>query len=114
MISPPARNFLNSSFVKVPVCGPSKANRGRHPSDDAKPAEFRGSYVRVFNDRGSIELRARVSDRTRRGVVVALSVWWKKLTRDGKNANELTNGDVLTDMGRAPLFYDCLVQVQPV
>jgi hypothetical protein len=45
--------------------------------------------------------------------VVALSVWWKKLTRDGKNANELTNGDVLTDLGRAPLFYDCLVEVQP-
>ena len=70
--------------------------------------------MRVFNDRGSIELRARVTDRARRGVVVALSVWWKKLARDGKNANELTNGDVLTDMGRAPLFYDCLVQVQPV
>ena len=63
-----------------------------------------GSYVRVFNDRGSIELRARVSDRARRGVVVALSVWWKKLTRDGKNANELTNSDTLTDLGRAPTF----------
>jgi hypothetical protein len=42
---------------------------------------------------------------------VALSVWWKKLARDGKNANELTNSDVLTDMGRAPIFYDCLVEV---
>ena len=49
--------------------------------------------MRVFNDRGSFELRARVTDRARRGVVVALSVWWKKLARDGKNANELTNGD---------------------
>ena len=71
-----------------------------------------GSYVRVFNDRGSLTLRARVSDRARRGVVVALSVWWKKLARDGKNANELTRSDELTDMGRAPLFYDCLVQVE--
>jgi hypothetical protein len=53
-----------------------------------------------------------VSDRARRGVVVALSVWWKKLARDGKNANELTRGDALTDMGRAPLFYDCLVEVE--
>ncbi len=70
------------------------------------------SYVRVFNDRGSLELRARVTDRARRGVVVALSVWWKKLARDGKNANELTNGTTLTDMGRAPIFYDCLVQVE--
>jgi hypothetical protein len=45
-------------------------------------------------------------------VVVGLSVWWKKLARDGKNANELTSSDVLTDMGRAPTFYDCLVQVE--
>jgi anaerobic selenocysteine-containing dehydrogenase len=49
-----------------------------------------GRYVRVFNERGSLELRARITDRARPGVVVALSVWWKKLTRDGKNANELT------------------------
>ncbi len=116
MISPPARNFLNSSFVNVTSL---RAVEGEpwldiHPDDAQTRGIAEGSYVRVFNDRGSIELRARVSDRTRRGVVVALSVWWKKLTRDGKNANELTNGDVLTDMGRAPLFYDCLVQVQPV
>jgi hypothetical protein len=43
---------------------------------------------------------------------VGLSVWWRKLARDGKNANELTSSDVLTDMGRAPVFYDCLVQVE--
>jgi hypothetical protein len=42
---------------------------------------------------------------------VALSVWWKKLARDGKNANELTSGETLTDMGRAATFYDCLVEV---
>jgi anaerobic selenocysteine-containing dehydrogenase len=116
MISPPARNFLNSSFVNVTSL---RASEGEpwldiHPDDARVRGIAEGGYVRVFNDRGSIELRARVSDRARRGVVVALSVWWKKLTRDGKNANELTNGDVLTDMGRAPLFYDCLVQVQPV
>jgi anaerobic selenocysteine-containing dehydrogenase len=83
-----------------------------HPDDAGTRAVADGSYVRVFNDRGSLTLRARVSDRARRGVVVALSVWWKKLARDGKNANELTRSDELTDMGRAPLFYDCLVQVE--
>ena len=113
MISPPARNFLNSSFVNVASL---RAVEGEpwldlHP-DDAMPRGIReGHYVRVFNERGSVELRARVSDRARRGVVVALSVWWKRLTRDGKNANELTNSDVLTDLGRGPIFYDCLVEV---
>ncbi len=83
-----------------------------HPGDAAARGIHDGGYVRVFNERGSLELRARVSERARRGVVVALSVWWKKLTRDGKNANELTNGATLTDMGRAPIFYDCLVEVE--
>ncbi|MGO9426976.1 MAG: molybdopterin-dependent oxidoreductase [Steroidobacteraceae bacterium] len=114
MISPPARHFLNSSFVNVKSL---RAVEGEpwldiHPGDAAARGIHDGGYVRVFNERGSLELRARVSERARRGVVVALSVWWKKLTRDGKNANELTNGDTLTDMGRAPIFYDCLVEVE--
>jgi anaerobic selenocysteine-containing dehydrogenase len=114
MISPPARNFLNSSFVNVQSL---RASEGEpwldiHPHDAAARGVKAGDYVRVFNDRGSVELRARVTDRARRGVVVGLSVWWKKLARDGKNANELTSSDVLTDMGRAPTFYDCLVQVE--
>jgi anaerobic selenocysteine-containing dehydrogenase len=114
MISPPARHFLNSSFVNVQSL---RAAEGEpwldiHPDDAAMRGVIAGNYVRVFNDRGSVELRARVTDRARRGVVVGLSVWWKKLARDGKNANELTNSDTLTDMGRAPIFYDCLVQVE--
>ena len=113
MISPPARNFLNSSFVNVESL---RAAEGEpwldvHPVDAAARGIADGRYVRVFNERGSLELRARITDRARPGVVVALSVWWKKLTRDGKNANELTNGDTLTDVGRAPIFYDCLVEV---
>ena len=53
-----------------------------------------------------------MTDRARPGCVVALSIWWKKFARDGKNANELTS-QALTDIGRAPTFYDCLVQVAP-
>jgi anaerobic selenocysteine-containing dehydrogenase len=114
MISPPARNFLNSSFVNVQSL---RATEGEpwldiHPDDAAARGIAADTYVRVFNDRGSLELRARVTERARRGVVVALSVWWKKLSRDGKNANELTSSDTLTDLGRAPTFYDCLVQVE--
>jgi anaerobic selenocysteine-containing dehydrogenase len=114
MISPPARHFLNSSFVNVQSL---RASEGEpwldiHPDDAATRGVIAGNYVRVFNGRGSMELRARVTDRARRGVVVGLSVWWKKLARDGKNANELTNSDTLTDMGRAPIFYDCLVEVE--
>ncbi len=113
MISPPARNFLNSTFVNVTSL---RAVEGEpwldlHPDDAAPRGVVEGSRVRVFNDRGSLSLKARVTDRARRGVVVALSIWWKKLARDGRNANELTS-QALTDMGRAPTFYDCLVEVE--
>ncbi|HYB49493.1 MAG TPA: molybdopterin oxidoreductase family protein [Burkholderiaceae bacterium] len=115
LISPPARNFLNSTFVNVQSL---RAAEGEpwldiHPQDAAERAIGHGELVEVFNDRGSFRLRARVSDAARRGVVVALSIWWKKLTADGKNANEVTHQH-LTDLGGGASFYDCLVQVRVV
>ena len=67
--------------------------------------------VRIFNDRGVYRCRAELSTRARPGVVVALGVWWRKFGRDGVNVNELTSPR-LTDIGRGPTFYDCLVEVE--
>jgi len=115
MISPPARNFLNSSFVNVKSL---RDIEGRplleiHPDD----AEARGiandSIVRVFNARGSYRCHASVSRRARPGVVNGMGIWWRKLGLDGTNVNEITS-QALTDLGRAPTFYDCLVEVEAV
>jgi anaerobic selenocysteine-containing dehydrogenase len=113
MISPPARNFLNSSFVNVQSLRDAEGEPAleMHPLDAGARAVRDGDRVRVFNERGSLELLVRVTERARAGVVVALSIWWKKLARDGRNANELTS-QRLTDIGRAPTFYDCLVEVE--
>jgi anaerobic selenocysteine-containing dehydrogenase len=113
MISPPARNFLNSTFVNVKSLRPAEGEPQLeiHPRDAAVRGIVDRVTVRVFNDRGSLELKACVTDRARPGVVVALSVWWKKLARDGKNANELTS-QVLTDIGRGATFYDCRVELE--
>jgi anaerobic selenocysteine-containing dehydrogenase len=113
MISPPARNFLNSSFVNVQSLRSTEGepHLDIHPDDSAARAIVDGEMVRIFNDRGSFVARARVTPNARAGVVVGLSVWWKKLAGDGKNANEVTS-QRLTDMGRAPTFYDTLVQVE--
>ena len=112
MISPPARNFLNSSFVNV------KSLRDIEGEPilemEAGDANARGiesgQMVRVFNDRGTYLCKAVVSPRARRGVVNGLGVWWRKLGAAGTNVNELTHQQ-LTDIGRAPSFYDCLVEV---
>jgi anaerobic selenocysteine-containing dehydrogenase len=115
MISPPARNFLNSTFVNVKSLRSAEGepHLDIHPDDAASRAIADGDMVRIFNDRGTFVAKARVTDKARAGLVVGLSVWWKKLGRDGKNANEVTSQQ-LTDMGRAPTFYDTLVQVERV
>jgi anaerobic selenocysteine-containing dehydrogenase len=115
MISPPARNFLNSTFVNVKSLRSAEGepHLDIHPNDSAARGIADGDMVRIFNDRGTFIAKARVTDKARAGLVVGLSVWWKKLGRDGKNANEVTSQQ-LTDMGRAPTFYDTLVQVERV
>ncbi len=113
MLSPPARNFLNSTFVNVKSLRSleGEPQLDMHPDDGAARGIVDGAMVRIFNDRGSFVAKARLTSKARVGVVIGLSVWWKKLARDGKNANEVTS-QRLTDMGRAPTFYDTLVQVE--
>ena len=113
-LSPPARNFLNSSFANLPafVEEEKTPHLDIHPDDASARCIATGDSVRVFNDRGSLLVSARVTDRARRGVVVAPSVWWRKLAPGGENANAVTS-QALTDLGRAPTFYDCLVEVRP-
>jgi anaerobic selenocysteine-containing dehydrogenase len=113
MISPPARNFLNSTFVNVSSLRGTEGepHLDIHPTDAAARGIGHGDMVRIYNDRGSFTCKARVTDKARAGLVVGLSIWWKKLAGDGKNANEVTS-QRLTDMGRAPTFYDTLVQVE--
>jgi anaerobic selenocysteine-containing dehydrogenase len=67
--------------------------------------------ARAFNDRGAFLARLRVSDRTRPGVATAWGIWWPKLAPGGHNVNAVTS-QALTDLGRGPTFYDCLVEVE--
>ncbi|BCQ24271.1 molybdopterin oxidoreductase family protein [Caballeronia sp. NK8] len=115
MISPPARNFLNSSFVNIESlrAAEREPHLDIHPSDAKSRGIADGVLVRIFNDRGSMQARARVTERAREGVVVGLSIWWKKLSPDGCNANQVTS-QALTDLGRSATFYDCLVEVEPM
>ena len=113
MISPPARNFLNSTFVNVQSLRASdpEPRLELHPQDAATRGIKSGATVRVFNERGEYLCKADVSERARPGVVNGLGIWWRKLGINGTNVNQLTH-QRLTDIGRAPSFYDCLVEVR--
>ena len=112
MISPPARNFLNSSFVNLQSLRDIETEPvlEMHPEDAQARGIQDGDVIRVFNQRGTYQCKAQLNDRARLGVVNGLGIWWRKLGLNGTNVNELTSQN-LTDIGRAPVFYDCCVEV---
>ena len=67
--------------------------------------------MRVFNRRGAFHVSAYLTDRVRKGVLVAPSIWWQKHSPDGENANAVTS-DALTDIGRSATYYDAAVEVE--
>jgi anaerobic selenocysteine-containing dehydrogenase len=113
MISPPARNFLNSTFVNVKSLRDIEREPvlEMHATDASERGIQSGDIVRVFNQRGVYRCKAEISRRARPGVVNGLGVWWRKLGIDGTNVNQVTSQN-LTDLGGGPTFYDCLVQVE--
>jgi anaerobic selenocysteine-containing dehydrogenase len=113
MISPPARNFLNSTFVNVESLKAAEKDQQVHinPADALARDIVDGDDVTVLNDRGSFEARAVVTTASRPGVVMVPGVWWHKHSRGGRNVNMVTH-QRLTDLGGGPSFYDCLVEVR--
>ena len=113
MISPPARNFLNTTFVNVDSLRAIEREPllEIHALDAAARGITTGQVVRVFNARGEYLCKADVSQRARPGVVHGMGIWWRKLGLSGTNVNQLTS-QRLTDMGNGPVFYDCLVEVE--
>ena len=112
LISSPAHQFLNTTFVNVDSL--RRAAREPecllHPADAERRAIAPGMRVVVYNDRGAFTAVARVEDTIREGVAWAPSIWWGKLAADGANANHTTSQRE-TDMGHGPVFYDNLVEV---
>jgi len=112
LISSPAHQFLNTTFVNVDAL--RRAAREPecllHPRDAERRGIGAGARVVVHNDRGAFTAVARVEDTIRPGVVWAPSIWWGKFAADGANANQTTSQRE-TDLGHGPVFYDNLVEV---
>ena len=106
-------NYMNSTFANLPGHRKMEARTSQrleiHPLD-AKPRGLAdGDRVRVFNDRGAIELTAMLNPSLPAGVVAA-HLDWAKLHPDGANVNALTS-ERLTDIGGGATFYSTLVEV---
>ena len=112
LISSPAHQFLNTTFVNVDAL--RRAAREPecvlHPRDAERRGIPSGARVVIRNDRGAFTAVARVEESIREGVVWAPSIWWGKFAADGANANQTTSQRE-TDLGHGPVFYDNLVEV---
>jgi len=112
VISPKSHAFLNSCYGNLPA---QLHHAGEQVvlvnPDDARARNIgTGSAVRVFNDRGSFEAVAKVSDEVMQGVIVAPLGYWRSLSRAGATVNAL-NPASFADLGRAPTFSDTLAEV---
>jgi anaerobic selenocysteine-containing dehydrogenase len=113
-----ADNYMNSTFANIPRHQRMEARTTgtleMHAVDAAARGLASGDTVEVFNDRGSISLRAQVGDTVPQGVVAA-RLNWNKLSglngHSGANANALTS-ETLTDIGAGATFYSTLVEVR--
>ncbi|MGO8950547.1 MAG: molybdopterin-dependent oxidoreductase [Ktedonobacterales bacterium] len=110
-----ALHFLNSSYANSPhhLRAERTPYLDIHPMDAAPRGIGEGDRVRVTNDRGTVELPARVNDRVRPGVVAMPSGWWASLSPGGSSANALTP-DGLSMWGGGGDFHDALVAVERV
>ncbi|MFP5228582.1 MAG: molybdopterin-dependent oxidoreductase [Acidobacteriota bacterium] len=109
-----ADNYMNSTFPNLEGHRQMESAYNGvleiHSDDAARRGIAHGDFVDVFNDRGSLALRAHVNGSVRPGVVAA-RLNWNKLSSGGRNVNLLTS-QRLNDLAGGPTFYSVLVDVR--
>jgi anaerobic selenocysteine-containing dehydrogenase len=101
LATPPARNFLNSSFSETKT---SRQKEGRPEVMlslvDAEANDIAdGDIVTIGNVRGSLRIHVKVTDAVKRGVLVAEGLWPNKAHLDGEGINVLTGADTVAPFG---------------
>ena len=109
-----ADNYMNSTFANLDAHRKMEARTTQrlemHPTDAEARGIGDGDPVRVWNGRGSLELKALINGSVPAGVVAA-RLDWAKMHADGSNVNALTS-ERLTDLGAGATFYSTLVEVE--
>ncbi len=112
-LSRKADNYMNSTFANLGGHRKMEARTTQrlemHPTDAEARGIGDGDAVRVWNERGTLELKAFVNGSVPPGVVAA-RLDWAKMHAGGSNVNALTS-ERLTDLGAGATFYSTLVEV---
>ena len=110
LIVPPARTFLNTTFTETPG---SVAREGEpraliHPDDAARLGVVEGALVRLGNDRGEVQVRARPLETAKPGVVVVEGNWPSGAYPGSVGINTLIGADPVPPSGGAA-FHDTAI-----
>lgn len=113
LISPKSHAFLNSSFANLEFHRRAQRLAALliNPADARRRGIADGARVRVFNDRGCVELLASVDSATREGVTVCYTGHWRSHSL-GLATLATVNPTAFADLGNAPTFSDTLVEVE--
>ena len=102
-------NYMNSTFANLPGHRKMEARTNQkleiHPLDAEARGVGEGDLVRVFNDRGAIELTAMLNAHLPAGVVAA-RLDWAKLHSGGANVNALTSETAHRHRRRSDVLFD--------
>jgi len=105
LITPPHRYLLNSTFGEQydDYVGEVLI----HPLDAISYDIEESEFLTLFNGRGWTRRKAKISDATRRGLLVAEGIFWEQQQRPA-GINDLTSQKI-TDMGGGGTFHESRV-----
>ena len=110
LLTPNTKNRIHSQFGNLPsirALDPDTLAE-MSPADAAARGIDDGDRVRVFNDRGEVEINVRLDHSLRRGCLVVHNGWWLS---EGGGINLLSAARE-TDMGHGAAFHDNAVEVE--
>jgi anaerobic selenocysteine-containing dehydrogenase len=112
LMTPNTKNRIHSQFQNLRMIRRlgDRPFAQVHPSTAKDRGIADGDRVRVFNDRGSLEVEARLDHGIRDGCVSVTNGWW---IPSGGSVNFCSKGRE-TDMGHGAAFHDNLVEIEPV
>jgi anaerobic selenocysteine-containing dehydrogenase len=108
LISSHAHNKMNSQFSDMSILK-EEPFVWINPHDAVKRGINENDKVRIYNERGSLILKAILTKKVTPGIVHIFFGWWDGVHQ--ANINKLIR-DYISDIGYGTAFHNCLVEIQ--
>ena len=96
--------ILDSSFCELDFDDPELMKLRIHPEDAKLYDIANGDEVEIYNDRGSVKIKAYYDEEVQQGTLVTLGVWWQSQSSDTEVAINALMAARPTDQGWGSTF----------